>query len=101
MREFQNRRRMGPAGSSLVGLQFPDVLDYLVDLRIAEHRTECGHRAFLAILDAVANKVVVSLCIHELGTLARSAAPIGMTKTAGRREQLPDIDWRVILRRGR
>src|SRR5215469_13064264 len=82
-------------------LQFPDVLDDLIDLRVAEHRSERGHRAHLTVLDTVAKKVVVALCIHELRSLARNAPPIVMTPTTGRCEQLADIDWRVILRSGR
>jgi hypothetical protein len=50
-----------PAGSSLTRHRFPDVLDDLIDLRVAERRTERGHRARLAVLDKVADKVVVKL----------------------------------------
>jgi hypothetical protein len=38
----------GLASSSLARLQFPDVLDDLVDLRVGEGCTERGHRALLA-----------------------------------------------------
>src|SRR6516162_3439222 len=40
---------VGPGldGSSLLRVQFPDVLNDLVDLRVAEHRAEGGHRARL------------------------------------------------------
>src|SRR5438309_11185095 len=86
-------------GSSLTRLQFSDVLDDLIDLRVAEHRTERGHRARLAILDTVTNKLVISFCIHELRPLAGSAAAVGMTPPAGRCEQLFDIDLPVLQRR--
>ena len=51
--ESQNRVRMGQVSpaSSFVRLQFPDVFDDLVDLRIAERRVERRHRARLAVLD--------------------------------------------------
>src|SRR5260370_17472165 len=84
------------AGSSLARLQFPDVLDDLVDLCVAEGRTECRHRARLAVLDAVANKVVASFRIHELWSLAAGPAAIGMTPPAGRSEQLLHIECSVV-----
>ena len=87
---------IGLAGSALARLQFADVLDDLVDLLVGESRRECRHRAFLAILDAVANKVIVALGIHQLRTLAGSTAPVGMTKAAGRCEQLLDIDFPAV-----
>jgi hypothetical protein len=80
------------AGSSLARPQFPDILDDLVDLRVAEHQTECRHRARLSVLNTLPNKLVVSLCIHELRPLPGSAATIGMTPSAGCCEQLANID---------
>src|SRR5262249_44011989 len=79
-------------GSSLVRLQFMDVLDDLVDLRVAERRTKRGHRARFTVLDTVAKKVVVTFCIHELWPLARSAATVGVTPPAGRYEQLATLN---------
>src|SRR5262245_1866443 len=91
-------RWAGLADSSLARLQFTDVLDDLVDLRVAEHRAERRHGAHLAVLDAVANKVVVSFCVHELRALTESTATIRVTPPTCRTEQLADIDWRNVRR---
>src|SRR5262249_39617074 len=90
----------GLACSSLVRLQIVNVLDDLIDLRIAEHRTKSRHRARLSVLDAVTEKVVVALCIHELRPFPGGAAAMGVTPSTRGCEQLADIDWRVILRGG-
>src|SRR5437868_6865977 len=90
----------GFGGSSLARLQFPDVFDQLIDLCVAEARTERRHRARLAVLDAVAKNVVASFRVHELWSLAGGAAPIGMTPATGRCEQLVGIECPVVRRRG-
>src|SRR6516165_12613190 len=77
-----------------------DVLDDLVDLRIAETGIERWHRAHLTILDTVAKKFVVTLCIHELRPLASSATSIGMAAATSRCEQLPGVEWCIVGRRG-
>src|SRR3954471_285059 len=90
---------IGSGGSALARLQGPDVFDDLVDLRVTEGCAECGHCARLAILDAVANKIVVARRIHQLRPLASGPAAIGVTKTAGPCEQLLDVES-VVRRRG-
>src|SRR5947209_3953107 len=79
-----------------MGRQGADVFDDFVDLRIAERRAESRHRAFLAVLDSVADEVVISLAIHELRPLAGSATAVGVTPATGGREQLTDIELLVI-----
>src|ERR1700751_2686283 len=80
-----------PRRSALTRLQCADVFYNLIDLCVREGCTEGRHRAFFCVCDAVAKKVVVSLCIHQLRPLAGAAAPIGVTKAARRCEQLFDI----------
>src|SRR5215475_13624717 len=81
-------------------LQFPDVLDDLVDLRITEGLTKGRHRTGLAVLDAVAEKIVVAARLHQLWPLPGRTAPVGMTPAAGRCEQLLDIEGSAVRRRG-
>src|SRR5215467_5181018 len=94
------RTRFGWSALSGSWLQFPDVLDDLVDLRLAERRAERGHRTRLAVFDAITDKVVVSFCIHKLRPFPGCAAAIGVTPSTRDCEQLVDIDWRVVLRDG-
>src|SRR5579859_3790810 len=92
-------RMISLLGFSATRLQITDVFDDLVDLRIVKGRAESWHGAWLAVLDAVANKIVVSFCVHELRPLAGGAATVGMTPSAGRCEQPLDVQ-QLIARRG-
>src|SRR5512147_1158824 len=62
----------GLGGSALARLQGPAVFDHLIDLRVGEGAIECRHRALLTVLDAVTQKVIVALRIHQLRPLAGS-----------------------------
>src|SRR5690349_2844436 len=84
------------SASTFVRLQATDVAEDLVDLLIAECCAEGRHRTWLAVLDAVADEVVISLAIHELGPLAGGTAAVGMTPAASGCEQLCDIELPVF-----
>src|SRR3954447_21746091 len=80
-------------------LQGADVFDHFVDLRIAERCAEGRHRAFLAVLDSIAEELVIPLAVHQLRPPPGGATTVRVAPATGRREQLPDI--KLVVLRGR
>jgi hypothetical protein len=83
--------------SFLARLQIPNVFYNFIDLRIAEHRTERQHCARFTVLNAASNKGVVSFCVHELRSFARSAASIGMTPPTCSGERTPPAGCLLLV----
>ena len=64
----------------------------LVDVGVGEGLAERRHRAFLTVLDAVADEIVAARGVHQLWAFASDAAAVGVAKAADGGEQLLNVE---------
>src|ERR1700738_2922094 len=83
-----SRCRFAPA----LVIEPPNVGQDRDDLAVAEHRTERGHGAHLALLDALDDEFVAALGFRQFRTPTRGTTTILVTETAGGGEHLLAID---------
>src|SRR3984893_7628117 len=89
---------MRPRGfANALVIEPPDIGQDRNDLTVAEHRAKRGHRAQLALLDALDDEFVAALGFRQFRPPARGTTTILVTETAGGGEHLLAID---VVRRG-